>query len=148
MNHDLSTRQGQINHYAAVRARIAAASYKTPTMAPKRVSSQEWTQRPQWMREDTSFDWHVMSFKVHDRTSAHIKWLRKRCPELGVTYAQMIGRRGNDKIAGVRVRLYHEMKFAFPHLSLPQIGRAFGGRDHTSVLSGIRRWEKVKNEND
>jgi chromosomal replication initiator protein len=29
-------------------------------------------------------------------------------------------------------------------LSLPQIGRAFGGRDHTTVLHGVRKVDKLR----
>ena len=30
--------------------------------------------------------------------------------------------------------------------SLPQVGRIMGGRDHTTVLHGVRRWEAVLSE--
>jgi len=32
--------------------------------------------------------------------------------------------------------------------SLPEIGRRFGGRDHTTVIHGIRRVKKLREEND
>jgi hypothetical protein len=30
-----------------------------------------------------------------------------------------------------------------PRFSLPQIGRMLGGRDHTTILSGLRRWAEI-----
>lgn len=152
MNHDLSTYAGQIANIKAVKARIAAAAYKPPVLIapppkPRAKISNDWTRRALWMREDIHFDWHVMSFKVQDRTAPHIKWMRARCVELGVTYAQMIGVRGKDNIAHVRIQMYAEMKESFPDISYPQIGRAFGNRDHSSVISGIKRW-RILNADD
>lgn len=142
MNHDLTTRAGQVSHYAEVRARIRAARY-VPTK--NHIVQNRW---PEWKRKSTHFDWHVLSFKVYARMSPHVKWMRRRCVELGVTYSDMVGSRGSDRVSCIRMRMYWEMKNEFPLLSLPQIGRAFGGRDHTSVLSGIRRWEAMRHEND
>lgn len=31
-------------------------------------------------------------------------------------------------------------------LSLPAIGRLFGGRDHSSVLHGIARWQEIERQ--
>lgn len=148
---NLTTRADQIAHYAAVKRRIQSAAYKPPALIapppkPRAKISNDWTRRPLWMREDIHFDWHVMSFKVQDRTAPHIKWMRTRCVELGVTYAQMIGVRGKISVTYVRMQMYAEMKEAFPDISYPQIGRAFGNRDHSSVISGIKRWRVLKCE--
>lgn len=145
MNHDLTTRAGQIANIKAVRARIAAAAHREPK-TPATRTSQDWTRRPLWKKEDIHFDWHVLSFKVQDRTAPHIKWMKQRCVELGVTYAQMIGMRGNNEVSTVRMRMYSEMKEKFPELSYPSIAKAFGGRDHSSVYSGIRRWRAMQCE--
>lgn len=148
---NLTTRADQIAHYAAVKRRIQSAAYKPPALIaqppkPRAKISNDWTRRPLWMREDIHFDWHVMSFKVQDRTAPHIKWMRTRCVELGVTYAQMIGVRGKISVTYVRMQMYAEMKELFPDISYPQIGRAFGNRDHSSVISGIKRWRFLKCE--
>lgn len=148
MTHNLTTHADQTAHYAAIKKRIQMAAYKPPVLiAPRVVTSNDWTRRPLWMREDIHFDWHVMSFKVQDRTASHIKWMRIRCVELCVTYAQMVGVRGNNSVAWIRMQMYAEMKERFPDISYPQIGRAFGNRDHSTVISGINRW-RLANEND
>ncbi len=147
MNHDLTTHAGQIANIKAVRARIAAAAYRSKSNAkPKPLISSEWTKRPMWKQQDLQFDWHVLSFKVQDRTAPHIKWMKQRCVELEVTYGQMIGMRGSNEVAIVRMRMYSEMKEQFPELSYPSIAKAFGGRDHSSVHSGIRRWRAMQCE--
>lgn len=142
MNHDLTTLAGQISHYAAVRARINAAKY-TPVKV--HIVENRW---PEWKRKATYFDWHVLPFKVESKTAPHIKWMKKRCRELGYSYSDIRGRRGNDEICIARMRMYWEMKNQFPHLSFPEIGAAFGGRDHTTILSGVKRWEAMRHEND
>ncbi|MNR52727.1 Chromosomal replication initiator protein DnaA [compost metagenome] len=35
-----------------------------------------------------------------------------------------------------------------PHMSLPHIGRLLGGRDHTTVLHGVRKIEELMPVND
>jgi chromosomal replication initiator protein len=47
----------------------------------------------------------------------------------GLTYAQLVSHRRH-------ARAYKETS-----ASLPQIGLAFGGRDHTTIMHGIRRHE-------
>lgn len=142
MNHDLTTRAGQISHYAEVRARIRAARY-VPTKI--HIVQNRW---PEWKRKSTHFDWHVLSFKVESKTSPHIKWLKTRCRELGVLYSDIRGRRGSDELCLIRMRLYWEMKNLFTNLSFPELGAAFGGRDHTTILHGIKKWEVLRHEND
>lgn len=40
------------------------------------------------------------------------------------------------------------MRELCPHLSLPAIGRLLGGRDHTTILWGVRRVEAIKADED
>lgn len=41
-------------------------------------------------------------------------------------------------VAWPRQELMYEIYTRCPHLSLPAIGRVLGGRDHTTILHGIR----------
>lgn len=56
----------------------------------------------------------------------------------GVTVADQIG---PSRIATIARARHHAMwrMYQEPHLSLTMIGRYLGGRDHTTVLYGIRR---------
>lgn len=57
----------------------------------------------------------------------------------GYSYADMVGARGPKRMSACRTVAYAEVKKRRPHLSYPQIGRAFGGRDHSTVIDGVQR---------
>lgn len=91
------------------------------------------------------FDAHVKAWK---------KWLRhkpfgplgtfiyRRCTELGVPYMKIVGEGRRHAIVLIRHQIMWEMRNQMePTPSLPEIARAFGGRDHTSALNGIRKHE-------
>lgn len=58
----------------------------------------------------------------------------------GYTVAQMVGPERKRDLAWLRQDAYREVR-AKTSLSLPQIGKVFGGRDHTTILHGIRASE-------
>ena len=37
------------------------------------------------------------------------------------------------------MKAYYRIYTECPHLSLPSVGRVMGGRDHTTILSGLRK---------
>lgn len=59
----------------------------------------------------------------------------------GLTSAQLKGNRGRNRVSIIRAAAFAHVRRERPHMSLPMIGRAFGGRDHTTVLLGIRKHE-------
>ncbi len=61
----------------------------------------------------------------------------------GVTRADLISARRTAMIVRPRQVGYYLSKMLTPK-SLPEIGRRFGGRDHTSALSGIRKIERLR----
>lgn len=60
------------------------------------------------------------------------------CDRRGVTYPEIISQQRRRSIAWPRQEAMYECSKA-TGASLPEIGRAFGGRDHTTVLHGIRK---------
>lgn len=60
----------------------------------------------------------------------------------GVTRNDILSQRRAGKIMRARLMSYYLAKTLTPK-SYPQIALAIGGRDHTSVMSGVRRIEKL-----
>ena len=75
-------------------------------------------------------------------------WLRDRCKEIGVEYSDIVGISRKRDITIPRQRLMYEVYEKFPGLSLPQMGRMFGGRDHSTLIHGIRAHKERMNAND
>lgn len=64
--------------------------------------------------------------------------LSEVCRKHGLTQKQVIGQQRNHNIVLAR----HEAMYRMAHetrMSLPMIGRRLGGRDHTTVLHGLRQ---------
>ncbi|NNM75031.1 helix-turn-helix domain-containing protein [Enterovirga aerilata] len=59
--------------------------------------------------------------------------------EHGLTAADITGRSQTAPMIRARFAAVAEVRRIRPDLSLPQIGRAFGGRDHTTILSALRK---------
>lgn len=59
--------------------------------------------------------------------------------EAGVTLEDIRGRRRMRNIVNARQKAMARTYVERPDLSLPQIGRLFGGRDHTTVLHAARK---------
>lgn len=68
--------------------------------------------------------------------------IRLVAAEHGFTYDEVIGPRRQRELVAARFEAIHRVKSMRPDMSLPQLGRAFGGRDHTSILNAIRVYEK------
>lgn len=60
----------------------------------------------------------------------------------GVTVEEIMGEARDRRRSHARQHAYWEVRRLRPHLSLPQIGAIFGGRDHTTILHGIRQHEQ------
>lgn len=56
----------------------------------------------------------------------------------GVTPAVMVSARRSRPVARCRQRAWFLIREYRPNVSLPEIGRLTGGRDHTTVLHGVR----------
>lgn len=56
-----------------------------------------------------------------------------------ITVADLIGQNRAVRYAHPRQEVYFRAYVECPHLSLPEIGRRIGGRDHTTIYSGVVR---------
>lgn len=57
----------------------------------------------------------------------------------GFTVDQITSHACGRRLTMIRHGAFSEVERAKPMLSLPRLGRAFGGRHHTTILGGIRR---------
>lgn len=59
----------------------------------------------------------------------------------GLSVEELLGPARHKSVSHARQHAMWLMRQQ-PHLSLPQIGRFLGGRDHTTILHGVRRYEQ------
>ncbi|OJY66599.1 MAG: hypothetical protein BGP09_31360 [Rhizobium sp. 60-20] len=94
---------------------------------------------PLWSQFGLNFDAHVVEWHLR-RANPALTYVKDRCNELGWTFSTIVGPQRRRPVVRVRQKLMWEVSEKF-NLSLPQIGRMFGGRDHTTVLHAIRKVE-------
>lgn len=71
-------------------------------------------------------------------------YIYKRCDELGVTYEDIVGHSRLRRFVYPRHLIMWEIKKRVkPDISYPELGRLFGGRDHTSILHSVRKISKL-----
>ena len=64
------------------------------------------------------------------------------CRHFNLTLAEFLAdRRTTDVVLARHIAMYLAKKLTF--LSFPQIGKRFAGRDHTTVISGVRKMERL-----
>lgn len=64
------------------------------------------------------------------------------CGRYKIKHSELLSARRSADLVRPRQIAYYLAKTLTPH-SLPEIGRRFGGRDHTSVLHGVRKIAKL-----
>lgn len=96
-------------------------------------------------RRDVEHDAHVKNWKAwkaaHEAAQAALNgmpcksYIMARCEALGVSYDDVTGPSRERKITDIRQLLMYEIKTKVkPSISFPELGRLFGGRDHTTCL--------------
>jgi hypothetical protein len=100
------------------------------------------TPMPLWKRGDIEFTAHIDAWHAEQRQqTSPVRYLKRRAKELGFTYQDMVGPYRGRSVVAARQLLIWEIKQKFPHVSFPQLGRMFGGRDHTTCLWAVRQVE-------
>jgi len=133
------------NHYKAVRKRIEAK--KPPAPKPQAIEPPKPLALP-----DNPVLIHRTIQKYKIENYAFIKVEREGtdkltyqqvvhivCREFDLTPKLLFGRRRTKELVEIRHLCWAIARVMCPHLSLPQIGRASCGFDHTSVLHGISK---------
>ena len=65
--------------------------------------------------------------------------LQEVAEDYGLTIAALKGQNRSRHITQPRQEAYYRAFVECPHVSYPEIARRIGGRDHTTVYSGVRR---------
>lgn len=93
-------------------------------------------------------DYHVRAWekwKLSMPIGRLSRYVFTRCIELGANFNDVIGPRRSDDLIKVRHLLMWELRNLMdPTPSYPEIGRAFGGKDHTSVIWTVQQIEAKK----
>lgn len=129
--------------YAARRARLMGRPVREVIVkAPVDLFEQERRERaPVWQRSDIRFDQHVTAYREYlflrnaDKAKLHVK---RRAISLGFTLEDITGPSRKRDVVAARQKIMFEV-YTYFNKSLLEIGRMFGGRDHTTVLHAIRK---------
>lgn len=144
-----------IDAYRLLQQRLRTAPLRrpVPTPVPKPVAPPKLVQRapqphlPYWMGCDIEFDAHVQAWRawrgIHERNSS--LYVRNRAAELGFTFDKIRSQDRHRKVVAARQLLMYDVKTLF-NRTYPEIGRLFGGRDHTTVLHAVKKIERLKAE--
>lgn len=117
--------------------------WRRATMKP--VKQEQQPALPAYVIAETHFDDHVKTWRKAIAKQTPTQWLKERCVYMGVDYNHIIGPRRGVDITPIRFKLIHEMTEKF-QMSLPAVGRHFGGRDHTTIIHALRRYKEMMND--
>ena len=97
---------------------------------------------PIWQREDVFFNDHVNRWRLAMVRPAKCRFkalIKQRCEEWDVNPGILETSARSSLVSHIRFDLYLELSEMENPPSLLQIGAMFGGRDHSTVLNGIRK---------
>lgn len=110
-----------------------------PVALPKPVEKPK-SQRPYRAHDAHVHDWHKWRASAGSPMRTYIM---ARCEEIGIPYDVIVSQRKTADIAHPRQMLMWEIKTQVkPSISYPELGRLFGGRDHTTALHAVRKHAK------
>ena len=143
--------------YKARRARMMG--FKPPAPKPvlvRQIPNREYLRtcpRPEHYQDATLYvapigpirvrDWlNIASPKETAQTTAK-RILAEICALYGVSHVDLISDRRTACLTRPRQHACYRLRMETP-LSLPQIGRLMGGRDHTTILYNYRKFEAMR----
>jgi hypothetical protein len=86
----------------------------------------------------------AMGYRLCYRGTPRQRWqelVEISAEEFGVRVRDVLGPWRTVRVVAARHMAMYLVRYVSPHLSLPAIGRLFGGRDHTTILNAVRRVE-------
>lgn len=128
---DLSTEAALNQHYAEVASRLYGPKPRVVRVAQK---------TPGAPRERDVLDLKLFESVVPIDAYAWKRIILETCAKHGVSMIDICSHRRFVKIVACRNEAMYRMRHETT-MSLPAIGRRLGGKDHTTVLHGIRRHE-------
>ncbi|QGY05555.1 hypothetical protein MMSR116_29410 [Methylobacterium mesophilicum SR1.6/6] len=152
---EFADEQAMRAHYRALQARLWAPRKVVPRPEALRTRALAEAQREREEREaevrrqaelEAIAEMDALVFQVLDpeQLARELKRIITRVAEaFGFTYADVVGDRRTAAIMRARWAAIAAVREAHPDWSLPRLGRAFGGRDHTTMLHAIRKMERV-----
>jgi len=157
-------RDGFAAHYAAVNARLMSGKPPAPKPVPPRpvspfVRERQRVARTERMKQHMGevrsphklFSAPIIEVDANghpidpERTPAWKRIAREVCLKHQVSMAELLSMRRSQFLCLARYEAFWRCREETT-MSLPQIGYRFGGRDHTTVLHGIRRHEERMRE--
>lgn len=126
--------------YAAGRARLMNGRKPKPAVEPK----EEPPALIIHYRDQNPKDAHIRAWEARHGSPCK-NYIQRRCHELDVPYMAVIGPSRIQKFVDARQLLMYEIKTVVkPAISYPELGRLFGGRDHTTALHAVNKIAKQK----
>lgn len=111
-----------------------------------KANDNERVQRPLWTRTTITFEAHVIDYRkaMGSYVSPKKAFIIDRAKEYGFTFAELTAKGRRTDIVYARQMIMLEVKEKWPEMSLPELGRLFGGFDHTTILHALRRAEDYR----
>lgn len=149
---DFADADAMFAHYRALQARL----WTPRTVAPRqealrtRELAEAQREREAEARRQAELaavaEMDALVFQVLDpeQMAREPKRIISRVAEaFGLTYADVVGPSRTTPVLRARLAAIAAVREAHPGWSLPRLGRAFGGRDHTTMLHALRKIERV-----
>lgn len=123
--------------------KLVKAEEKSPPSPPVFVPPAFWT-RP---TEDAPVVEHERDWLIIDTTPKVVNIIRETAAHYGVTVGDVMSQRRTANVIRPRqIAMY--LSKVLTRRSLPDIGNRFGGRDHTTILHGVRKIEAMVEAGD
>ena len=139
-----------MRRYAEARARLGAIHQPLPEVLSRdeRLANLIRTDTAPlpYVRQKRKRDMiQVGSFDVPSMpVSARKVIVREVCEKHGVSWLDITSDRRSAPIVRARNEAFYRLRYETP-MSFPEIGRLMGGKDHSTVIHGVRRHEATLN---